>query len=111
MGFVFPSLGGYQRSWLRGDLVAGLTVWAVLVPEALAMRRGSPSASRMGRAGLRMRVRNRYLVARTHRGIGKVSALINEDLSLAGRDMLAGNFSYSLHRLRGIVEGLTRRKT
>jgi len=33
---LFPSLRGYQRSWLRGDLVAGLTVWAVLVPEALA---------------------------------------------------------------------------
>ena len=33
---VFPSLHGYQRSWLRGDLIAGLTVWAVLVPEALA---------------------------------------------------------------------------
>jgi sulfate permease, SulP family len=26
----------YRRSWLRDDLVAGLTVWAVLVPEALA---------------------------------------------------------------------------
>ena len=36
MGFLFPSLGGYRRSWLRGDLIAGLTVWAVLVPEALA---------------------------------------------------------------------------
>jgi len=34
--FLFRSLGGYQRSWLRGDLIAGLTVWAVLVPEALA---------------------------------------------------------------------------
>jgi high affinity sulfate transporter 1 len=33
---VFRSLAGYDRSWLRGDLVAGLTVWAVLVPEALA---------------------------------------------------------------------------
>ncbi|HEX7421027.1 MAG TPA: glycosyltransferase [Thermoanaerobaculia bacterium] len=81
-----------------------------LVPEALAMRRGSPSASRMGRAGLRMRVRNRYLVARTHRGIGKVSALISEDLSYAARDLLTGHFSYSLHRLRGVVEGLTRRR-
>ncbi len=29
-------LRGYQREWLRGDLSAGLTVWAVLVPEALA---------------------------------------------------------------------------
>ena len=34
--WLFPSLRGYQREWLRGDLIAGLTVWAVLVPEALA---------------------------------------------------------------------------
>ena len=33
---MFTSLAGYQQAWLRGDLIAGLTVWAVLVPEALA---------------------------------------------------------------------------
>lgn len=33
---VFRSLRGYRAAWLRGDLVAGLTVWAVLVPESLA---------------------------------------------------------------------------
>ncbi|MFD6860502.1 SulP family inorganic anion transporter [Rhodococcus sp. NPDC060090] len=33
---VFGSLQGYRRSWIRADVVAGLTVWAVLVPEALA---------------------------------------------------------------------------
>jgi high affinity sulfate transporter 1 len=33
---VFSSLRGYRRSWLSRDVVAGLTVWAVLVPEALA---------------------------------------------------------------------------
>ena len=33
---LFTSLAGYQRSWLTPDLIAGLTVWAVLVPEALA---------------------------------------------------------------------------
>ena len=33
---LFASLRGYRRSWLRGDLLAGLTVWAVLVPESLA---------------------------------------------------------------------------
>jgi MFS superfamily sulfate permease-like transporter len=34
---LFSSLtDGYHRSWVRADLIAGLTVWAVLVPEALA---------------------------------------------------------------------------
>ncbi|WP_336087082.1 SulP family inorganic anion transporter [Nocardia sp. SSK8] len=33
---VFESLRGYQRGWIRPDVIAGLTVWAVLVPEALA---------------------------------------------------------------------------
>ena len=82
-----------------------------LVPEALALHRASAGVSRMGRTGLRMRTRNRYLVARTHPGVGKVSALIGEDLSLAVKDLLRGQFSYVIHRLRGIVEGLTRRKT
>src|SRR6201999_470844 len=34
--WLFSSLRGYSREWVRGDLIAGLTVWAVLVPEALA---------------------------------------------------------------------------
>ena len=34
--WLFASLHGYRSRWLRADLVAGLTVWAVLVPEALA---------------------------------------------------------------------------
>jgi sulfate permease, SulP family len=34
--WLFPTLRGYRREWLRGDLIAGLTVWAVLIPEALA---------------------------------------------------------------------------
>ena len=33
---LFASLRGYRRGWLRGDALAGMTVWAVLVPEALA---------------------------------------------------------------------------
>jgi sulfate permease, SulP family len=32
----FGSLRGYRPRWLAADVVAGLTVWAVLVPEALA---------------------------------------------------------------------------
>ncbi|MGY1665842.1 SulP family inorganic anion transporter [Geodermatophilus sp. SYSU D00696] len=33
---VPASLAGYQRRWLGADLAAGLTVWAVLVPESFA---------------------------------------------------------------------------
>ena len=32
----FMSLRGYERAWLRGDVIAGLTVCAILVPQALA---------------------------------------------------------------------------
>ena len=31
-----PRCSGYERRWLRGDLIAGLTLWAILVPQALA---------------------------------------------------------------------------
>jgi high affinity sulfate transporter 1 len=34
--WLFGSLRGYRRDWLRGDAIAGITVWAVLVPESLA---------------------------------------------------------------------------
>jgi high affinity sulfate transporter 1 len=34
--WLFASLRGYHREWLTKDLIAGLTVWAVLVPESLA---------------------------------------------------------------------------
>ena len=30
------SFEGYRRTWVRPDVLAGLTVWAVLVPESLA---------------------------------------------------------------------------
>jgi high affinity sulfate transporter 1 len=33
---LFVSLQGYRPEWLSRDVLAGLTVWAVLVPEALA---------------------------------------------------------------------------
>jgi SulP family sulfate permease len=33
---ILSWLPSYQRSWLRFDLTAGLTVWAVVVPEAVA---------------------------------------------------------------------------
>ena len=33
---ILTWLPKYQLSWLRADVVAGLTVWAVMVPEAMA---------------------------------------------------------------------------
>jgi high affinity sulfate transporter 1 len=36
MSRLFPSLRNYRRNWLRGDVIAGMTVWAVLVPSSLA---------------------------------------------------------------------------
>ena len=36
---VFPILGwlpGYEPEWLRDDVIAGLTLWGILVPEAIA---------------------------------------------------------------------------
>ncbi|WRZ61130.1 SulP family inorganic anion transporter [Streptomyces sp. NBC_01294] len=34
--FEPPALAGYQRSWCRGDLLAGITVAAYLVPQGMA---------------------------------------------------------------------------
>lgn len=36
---VFPSLRGFQRSWLRADALAGITLLAIAVPEQLATAR------------------------------------------------------------------------
>lgn len=80
-----------------------------LVPEALVMHKGSASAGRLGRAGFRMRVRNRYVVARAHRGVGKISSLIYEDLSYAAKYAIRGHFAFALAQIRGILDGLRHR--
>jgi high affinity sulfate transporter 1 len=33
---LYPTLAGYRRAWFGTDALAGLSVWAVLVPESLA---------------------------------------------------------------------------
>ena len=68
-----------------------------VLPVIKATHRGSQSASILGRDALRLRTRNRYLVARKHRGVGRIGALIIEDLKLA----LRGRTS-----LRGMWQGL-----
>ena len=71
-----------------------------VLPVIKATHRGSASAPHLGRDALRLRTRNRYLVARRHRGAGRVRALLWEDARLA----LRGRTS-----LRGVVEGLCSR--
>jgi GT2 family glycosyltransferase len=68
-----------------------------VLPVIKATHRGSQSAPILGREALRLRTRNRYLVARKHRGVGRIGALLREDLKLA----LRGRTS-----LRGIWQGL-----
>ncbi len=80
-----------------------------LVPEPLVMHRGSASASRLGRAGFKMRIRNRYIVARAHAGVGNVSALISEDIQYGLREMIRGRFRVALDRIGGMIEGFSRK--
>lgn len=68
-----------------------------VLPVVKATHRGSQSASVLGKEALRLRTRNRYFVARLHRGAGRIGALLWEDARLA----LRGRTS-----LRGIIEGL-----
>jgi GT2 family glycosyltransferase len=71
-----------------------------VIPVIKASHHGSHSAPLLGGDALRLRTRNRYLVARRHRGVGRISALLFEDLKLA----LRGRTS-----LRGIWQGLSTR--
>jgi N-acetylglucosaminyl-diphospho-decaprenol L-rhamnosyltransferase len=68
-----------------------------VLPVIKATHRGSQSASILGGDALRLRTRNRYRVARKHRGVGRIGALLLEDLKLA----LRGRTS-----LRGMWQGL-----
>lgn len=71
-----------------------------VLPVVKATHRGSQSAGVLGRDALRLRTRNRYFVARLHRGAGRIAALLWEDARLA----LRGRTS-----LRGVIQGLCSR--
>jgi GT2 family glycosyltransferase len=64
-----------------------------------ATHRGSASASILGKDALRLRTRNRYWVARRHRGVGRIGALLWEDVKLFIRKP-------AIARIRGVWEGL-----
>jgi GT2 family glycosyltransferase len=70
-----------------------------VLPVVKVSHRGSASAPLLGRDALRLRTRNRYWVARRHRGVGRIGALLFEDLKALLRRP-------SVARLRGVWEGL-----
>jgi GT2 family glycosyltransferase len=89
----------YEDVELCARLVASGWGMAVL-PLIKATHRGSQTAPLLGRDASRLRTRNRYWVARLHRGVGSIPALLWEDVKLLAR----GRSS-----LRGIIEGLCSR--
>lgn len=68
-----------------------------VLPVVKATHRGSASAHALRGDALRLRTRNRYLVARMHPGVGRIRSLLWEDARL----LVRGRSS-----LRGVVEGL-----
>ncbi len=68
-----------------------------VLPVVGATHRGSSSATILRGDALRLRTRNRYWVARMHRGVGRIGALLWEDAKLLPR----GRSS-----VRGIGQGL-----
>jgi GT2 family glycosyltransferase len=72
--------------------------WRIAVlPIVLATHQGSQSATRLGGDAVRLRTRNRYLVARAHRGAGRLHSLLWEDFKLSFRRRTS---------LRGVLQGL-----
>jgi len=72
-----------------------------VLPVVKATHRGSASAGVLRGGALRLRTRNRYLVARMHRGAGRIRSLLWEDAKL----LVRGRAS-----LLGVIEGLTERR-
>jgi GT2 family glycosyltransferase len=68
-----------------------------VLPLIKATHHGSASAQKLGKDALRLRTRNRYFVARMHPGVGRIGALLREDLML----LLKRRSS-----LRGIMQGV-----
>jgi len=77
-----------------------------LVPVPLAAHRGSSTASSLGSRGERIRVRNRYWLARLHKGCGSIPALLVEDMKRMIRLVAGGRLLSVLWTKLGILEGL-----
>lgn len=81
---------------------------AELVEEPLAVHRGSMTAERIVQAE-RLRGRNRYIVARLHPGVGRIHALLAEDLRRGAAALVRGEIRLAAAIAAGAREGLLRR--
>jgi len=79
---------------------------AHLVPEVLATHWASSTAESLGTFATRLRVRNRYWVARLHPGTGSVRALIGEDLRRIGGLLRRGWLSEAFRVPSAMAQGL-----
>jgi len=98
----------YEDVELCARLIDGGWTLRVL-PEALATHRGSSTAERLGTEALRLRVRNRWLVHRSHPEVGQSTALMAEDAKEALRSILDGDVSAAVVRLRTAIRALSGR--
>lgn len=80
----------------------------ILLPWAGATHEGSATASRLGARAGRLRTRNRYLVHRMHPEVGRMPALLAEDLRLLARELAGLRAGAAIRRVAAIVEGFTR---
>jgi GT2 family glycosyltransferase len=62
----------------------------VVVPRPLATHTGSASASLLGSRAARLRMKNRYRVHRLHPGVGRLGALVWEDVKRVVRGIAGG---------------------
>ena len=106
---LFLSLQQYRSEWLTADLVAGLTVWAVLVPEALAyasIAGVSPVVGLYAAPGALILYAalgsSRYLVTGPMAATAALSAAAVADLTTGGADEVAA-FTVALALCTGLA--------
>ncbi len=94
---VLNWLPQYQRSWLRGDIVAALTVWALLVPEAMAYAgiAGMPPQAGLYAAPLALIAYAIFGTSR-HLNVGPSSAVAALSFTVVSGIALAGSEEFIL---------------
>lgn len=114
---LFGSLAGYRRRWLRRDLVAGLTVWAVLVPESLAYATIAGVSPVVGLyAAVPALVLYAVIGSSLHLVVGPMSATAALSAGIVGTFVAAGSDRYAalttalalVTGVIGVIAGLAR---